>query len=120
MTTKTITEKKNRVIKFRAWTGDKMITQSCRTDWEILHEARVRKWKLMQFTGLLDRNGREIYEGDLISTKMCCDDKCHEVFWNTGEFQHYWAVRGKNGHFTGFQNDGEIVGNIYENAELLK
>ena len=86
--------------------------------------------EIMQFTGLKDKNGKEVYEGDLIDVKT---DKVHfisEIEWNETcgcfEFQdteNSWCGLDaiyvyKNGQslFGGFV---EVIGNIYENPELL-
>ena len=59
-----------RVIKFRVWDGENMISP------DTIDRHGVARWitdsipnmskKLMQFTGLHDKNGKEIYEGDII------------------------------------------------------
>ena len=65
--------------------------------------------ELMQFTGVLDKNGKEIYEGDLYQLKGL---KMLEVEWLNGEDGFYgWNFA---------REDGEVIGNIYENSELLK
>ena len=83
-----------------------------------------------QFTGLKDRNGKEIYEGDII--------KYHYFYFADGseiEKEHVCSVKyddsfanfdamDKEGfaHFLGNASDDgiEVIGNIYENPELLK
>ena len=66
----------------------------------------------MQFTGLKDRNGKEIYEGDVleaeIDTLMEARQRC--------------VVEYKVGFYSYFQlySDAEVIGNIYENPELLE
>ena len=73
-------------------------------------------WKhfsLMQSTGLKDKNGKEIYEGDIIS-----GGQNYEVFWDNG----LAGFLARSSHTQGRElNDSfEIIGNIYENPELLK
>jgi phage uncharacterized protein TIGR01671 len=72
--------------------------------------------ELMQFTGLLDKNGKEIYEGDILK-----DERGHigQVIWDdTG-----WAVNWTTSCDGGPQMDdyvcGEVIGNIYSNPELF-
>lgn len=83
----------------------------------------------MQFTGLFDRGGKEIYEGDVIriTTKRRLHDGYEFVTFNAViEWQDgaFW-FRGINHNQTDcnwhFYNacDREIVGNIHENPELL-
>lgn len=82
------------------------------------------KFVLMQFTGLLDKNGKEIYEGDIVmaNTPYCTKDP-KEIVWDdkrAGFFMKadFVAYDPKNLHkLSGFKM--EVIGNIYENPELL-
>ena len=113
----------DREIKFRAYhiQSKKMIYQYCGwefdTEYDTLNfpfpvlpiSGDDKEYILMQFTGIKDKNGKEIYEGDVIMSKG-----------NVVEFS-----------FGGFNINGDvplvviahkniILGNIYENPELLK
>ena len=68
---------------------------------------------LMQVTGLKDKNGIEIYEGDVWEIKF--KDPLE------GLITKRHLVEYKDGYLKRFKYDiGEIIGNIYENPELLK
>lgn len=81
----------------------------------------------MQFTGLHDKNRREIWEGDVI---CIANNHKYEVRYSTGhEFDYEWyggcfCLFYYNKRFIPFDNfaikQGEVVGNIHENPELLK
>lgn len=78
-----------------------------------------------QFTGLKDKNGKEIYEGDICRLGFSyCDDKIGVVYFKDGCFyvddKHplgnlpLWSFR------EGESNIIEVIGNIHDNPELLK
>lgn len=121
-----------REIKFRAWDeedermycDDKVIV----TFRGFLEEVYVRHgntlfelidYKLMQYTGLKDRNGKEIYEGDILDYGY----GKFEVIWHKGAFK-IRKVSFENGNLHYLTNcyfdELMIIGNIYENSELLK
>lgn len=115
-----------REIKFRAWNGKEMqlafdLSQNPKFWW-----VHNKDYPLMQFTGLLDKNGKEIYEGDLIHGAE--GGHLSEVFFNEGYFQLRHNHYDMSGNITGVYEQVlgwlvsplEVVGNIYENKELLK
>jgi hypothetical protein len=70
---------------------------------------------LMQFTGLRDKNGREIYEGDL--WRAIGGETPAEVRWNKNG---WWFYRRDNPFRPcEWTEDGEVIGNIHENGDLL-
>lgn len=84
----------------------------------------ARKCELMQFTGLHDKNGKEIYEGDIVTTnyptvKNMADAWVVE-FGHTGMYQMAVGSFKQSIHELVY-NDWklEVIGNIHENPELL-
>ena len=78
-------------------------------------------WVLMQFTGLKDKNGIEIYEGDIFNAELALADGNKKdisgriVNWNN-------TLAGFTDGFHGFlyeHSEIEVIGNIYEDPELL-
>ena len=84
------------------------------------------RFDLMQFTGLHDKNGKEIYEGDIVN--MVYDEpynRPHIVIWHLNKFIAIHLSQYKKGNdFVDGKlpnsYNAKVIGNIYENPELLK
>ena len=73
------------------------------------------KYELQQCTGLKDKNGKLIYEGDVVKDDH---EALHQVKWCYNCFELYPLF--KNGYTIGIVNDEiEVIGNIYESPELI-
>lgn len=67
-------------------------------------------------TGLKDKNGKLIYEGDILKDKYGC---LHPISWNIKGFYETDTLALAE-FYKAIQEDMEVIGNIYENPELLK
>ena len=112
-----------REIKFRAWwNGSKMMGNTF--TFEDINERGLSKWVnlstgdiLMQYTGIKDKNGKEIYEGDIVDSGY----RKHIVDWEDN--QHLACSSGRiSGLYFSRSCDEkeelEVIGNIYENPEI--
>lgn len=124
----------NREIKFRIWNGlemeskvlvgelgnfyvqglDEKDTASISPFNTKYHESV----KVMQFTGALDKNGKEIFEGDILANEK----RKGFVSWNMQNLRYWIEGEMENGKSDWFYIGWkyEVIGNIYQNPELLK
>ena len=79
-------------------------------------------FNFMQYTGLKDKNGVEIYEGDIL-LGHCVYPECN-IFESKLIGEVYYSSRGTWDCYSyilgGFNEQVEVIGNIYENADLLE
>lgn len=121
-----------REIKFRAWDkhGNKMLTQlngGCGYEDLCLADVLFDKSYIpMQFSGLKDKNGKEMYEGDILSQFILGDKEVRGVMYfneNTAQFgMDAYVSFDAPPHFEVRESQygrPEVIGNIYENPELL-
>lgn len=121
-----------REIKFRAWDKDMKKMRTVRglqinngplgifvqDNKEVGIKLIEAEFDLMQYTNLKDKNGKEIYEGDGFMDEE--DGTYNYVVWND-----WYGGWGTNEWFTPEElvknaNTLEIIGNIYENPDLIK
>jgi hypothetical protein len=104
-----------RELKFRVW--NKATGTMHYPDWEELAiRAKLPEMELMQYTGLKDMNGKEIYEGDILAGEYISFKV--QVIYYDGTYETVSSV----GHYRSLSEFSgcAVVGNIYENPELLE
>ena len=77
--------------------------------------------KLMQYTGLKDKNGKEIYEGDIIDYEDkhgLTQDFTEEVVWIDDKYNCGWGTESSDQVWAEVARQSEVIGNIYEHPEL--
>lgn len=123
---------KSRKMKFRFWnTEDNYYSNSnslsITGEGVVLfagHQIRGRKYKAEQWTGLTDKNGVEIYEGDIVQLSAHGKTREKEVFFEGGGF---YPFAEQSGQYVGFwlkdalaDGNYEVIGNIHEHKHLLE
>jgi uncharacterized phage protein (TIGR01671 family) len=111
-----------REIKFRAWCGTEVSSpfmqyseQAERLDWFFTDIGECKE--LMQYTGLKDKNGVEIYEGDIMTA-----DKNSINSYIVKYVNNNFILSNRRNTLSSvlYFKEREVIGNIYENQELLE
>lgn len=112
--------KRSREIKFRVWNGEVMFyPDNYRLLAQVLYEYSPYRQRLMQFTGLHDRKGVEIYEGEILKT-FDLYQTYFIVGYSSRSFELYDNADEVLSDEHNYWDRYEVVGNIYENPELLE
>lgn len=122
----------DRIIKFRIWDVGRMFykcsvgehnpsvydSEKGFVGWKECTEDAI----FMQFTGLYDKNGKEIWEGDLVKVYANYEgDYWVEEFIGIIEYvDGGFSIRGGRFFYADINTSCEVIGNIYEDAKLLK
>lgn len=121
-----------RTIKFRAWDKEEKVMRDADDTGDgkalplntLVKSLTTRSFELMQFTGLLDKNGKEIYEGDIVMSPNYEYDPSegdNPRLLNTVSYRHaFFSYDGSPMDEDECSENVEIIGNIYSNPELLK
>lgn len=110
-----------REIKFRVWDGMKMLLWGHLITNDILDVFDNKDVALMQYTGLKDKNGVEICEGDIVAyTFGRIPQTPSPIIWSEEEVGFALQNDGYETTFDGNVKNLEVIGNIYENPELIK
>lgn len=137
-----------RDIKFRAWKSDGIDSEMFRDiafiDWNRnliglnyklskkatrLDKDCLDSFVLEQYTGLLDNNGKEIYEGDIVryseeDGRSFTSPVTYQEEWDYPafdiDFPKEWLIEGNAISEGVSYNKIEVIGNIHENPELLE
>ena len=128
-----------RIIKLKVWDNDDCKWREPFTDnlYSFEEFSERKRFDVVQFTGLYDKNNKEIYEGDIVSFNNNFKDNINRlgiVVYDTG-FVSFGLVTQENFFLESnfedylefsldcdlnYQMELEVIGNIFENPELIK
>jgi uncharacterized phage protein (TIGR01671 family) len=118
-----------REIKFRAWTGNYWINEGMIQDYQDTTYVGANGWDefpIMQFTGVKDEKGINMYEGDIVKRSETSCDGCLSIATYKVIFKNYSfcleVIKSriiKVGTIVHCLDGVVVIGNIYENPELI-
>ena len=120
-----------RDIKFRVWDNERNVMFNSKSvdinffkgkieitsdtiRYDEVYTDEIKDFELMQYVGCKDKNNKEIYEGDIVKTK----EHIGQIIYSKGMF----FIDVKEDFYLPIYNVSEfmeVIGNIYENPELL-
>jgi len=113
----------NREIKFRAWHRKEKVMLKPDDNYGttrdldcVVYYMQGQPVELMQYTGLKDKNGKEIYEGDIVKSHHFLPS---EIVFTEGIFLAEDTPLLYDTLSVYPDNKWEVIGNIYENPELI-
>jgi uncharacterized phage protein (TIGR01671 family) len=135
-----------REYKFRVWNRPNGYFEKDVSNFSVGGDGAIYHWLhgigewietddaiIMQYTGLLDKNGKEIYEGDLLKPEegYLSEDaesaftNIYELRWDNDSagfvlFDYDLGEVADDDHILNIHSNFEVIGNIYENPELVK
>ena len=132
-----------RELKFRGWDGEEMhyptfcefgingVNGKTSISIPLVSGGYVTTCHVMQYTGLKDKNGKEIYEGDILvenTYPFFTDEGCNYMGVVEWSDEGLWAVElhvvsdrvrgGACGDLLAAYSEPEVIGNIYDNPDL--
>ena len=114
-----------RELKFRAWDKKRkelvyFDLSLCNSESRIWFNEQIVDNNVMQYVGLKDKNGKEVYEGDIIKHIVTIERNIFEVIYENGRFIARSPYIKHDLYFLTKNKDSEVIGNIFENPEILE
>jgi uncharacterized phage protein (TIGR01671 family) len=112
----------SREIKFRAFQDNQMLTSPISSNYGLARFFGLlyEDAPVMMYSGFKDENGKDVYEGDIISSNQW-NPREYKVIFEDGEFC-FVSLKGVEKPYTNpihYVENFSVIGNIYENPELL-
>ncbi|EJR66483.1 hypothetical protein IIO_01099 [Bacillus cereus VD115] len=104
-----------REIKFRAWDKEFKQFSDMALNYKIADIDYYTDYEWMQYTGLKDMNGKEIYEGDIVKNAFREE---YKIIWDEKRCQFIAVTTIEDGSewYQNVSHSLEVIGNIYENS----